>query len=227
MSRKKREADDDEGDELPWNEEQWEEFMKKSDARSAKYGELFETFMDHPDRDAIIDHEMGWDQPIEGEDDDDETGFDAAEMLENAEPMDEKEWREIRRKDEAALRAIPAYTRGFQFGLKVNRLLKKLMKETDGEDEDGIEAVSNGFLIAAKIAGAHGMGYDDDVLCGNIVNCKRSLAAANECLAALERLKERKVLPAPKLDAAIKEAREIRGLVEQHIAELRSRVWWQ
>src|SRR5262245_20106133 len=217
----------DEGDELPWNEEQWEAFMKKSDARSAKYGELFETFIDHPDRDAIIEHEMGWDRPIEGEGEEEDTGFDGAEILEDAEPMDEEEWKEIRDKDEAALRPIPAYTRGFEFGLKVHRLLKKLMKETDGEDEDGIEAVSNGFLIAAKIAGAPGMGYADDMVCGNIVNCKRSLAAANEWLAALERLKERKVVPPTKLEAVLAEAREVRGLVEQHIAELRGRAWWQ
>jgi len=30
------------------------------------------------------------------------------------------------------------------------------------------------FTIAAKLAGGHGMGYEDDVLCGNIVCCKRS-----------------------------------------------------
>src|SRR5262245_14062320 len=49
-------------DDRPWTEAQWEAFMKRADARSAKFGELLETFQDHPNRDAIIDHEMGWDR---------------------------------------------------------------------------------------------------------------------------------------------------------------------
>ena len=56
----------DEDEELPWNEEQWEEFMKRSDVRSARFGELFETLIDHPDRDEIIDKEMTFDERIRG-----------------------------------------------------------------------------------------------------------------------------------------------------------------
>jgi hypothetical protein len=214
--------------ERPWNEEQWEEFMKKSDARSAKFGELLETFMDHPDRDAIIDREMGWDQPVERE-----PGFDPEAILEEAAEIDEDEWQEIQREEEAGLEAIPAYTRGFAFAdrlfktLRDNKLFLTDEAEDKEPDEDVVEAISNSRIVAAKIAGGHGMGYEDDVLCGNIVNCKRSLAAADECVAALERMRERKLLPADKLDKLIDESKEIRGLVEQHIAELRSRVWWQ
>src|SRR5438874_11330204 len=54
-------------DDRPWTEAQWEALMKRSDVRSAKFGELLETFMDHPDRDAIIDREMGWDRPVNEE----------------------------------------------------------------------------------------------------------------------------------------------------------------
>lgn len=49
-------------EERPWNEALWEEFMKRSDARSTRYGELFENLIDHPDRDEIIHKEIGWDQ---------------------------------------------------------------------------------------------------------------------------------------------------------------------
>ena len=58
--------------ELPWTEAQWEAFMRRSDVRSAKFGELLETLHDDPDRHAKIDHEMGWDKPIEGETEEDE-----------------------------------------------------------------------------------------------------------------------------------------------------------
>ena len=42
------------------DEFEWELFMKESDAKSEKYGELLEKYVDHPDRDKIINEQMGW-----------------------------------------------------------------------------------------------------------------------------------------------------------------------
>jgi hypothetical protein len=226
--------------EQPWTEAQWEKFLKESEVRSAKFGELLETLMDHPDRDAIIDREMGWDrdddqspamewieEALESqEDDDDDETFvmDAADELdqddeddENSEPWEDNE-----------LKKLPYYTRAFDFGLHVHDQLKPfLTPDEEDQDEDFIDALANGFNIAAKLAGAHGMGYEDDMICGNIVCCKRSLEAADECLRALTSLRERGLMPAKAADPLLKEGEEVRGLVEQHISDLRSRVWWQ
>ncbi len=43
-----------------WNEFDYEKFMKESDARTDKYMELVDKYQDHPDADAIIAKEMGW-----------------------------------------------------------------------------------------------------------------------------------------------------------------------
>src|SRR5436190_1708166 len=43
-----------------WDEFDYEKFMRESDARTDKYAELLEKYMDHPDRDKIIAQEMGW-----------------------------------------------------------------------------------------------------------------------------------------------------------------------
>ena len=51
---------DFEPDDLPWTEEHWERFMQRSDARSARFGDLLETLRNHPDRDEIVAREMGW-----------------------------------------------------------------------------------------------------------------------------------------------------------------------
>jgi hypothetical protein len=232
--------------EQPWNEEQWEKFFKESDVRSAKFGELLETFHDHPDRDAIIDREMGWDRDDDGEPfewdeqgpdfDDEEDDDDEAETFstnsddenpfgtdaDDDEDDDSDIW------EDRDLKRTPYYTKAFQFGLNVHDQLKPYLVEDDeNQDEDFIDALANGFTIAAKLAGAHGMGTDDDVLCGNIVCCKRSLEAASECLRALSSLRERGLLPGEIADPLVTEGAEVRGLVEQHIAELRSKVWWQ
>jgi hypothetical protein len=58
-------ADGDDGasepaDEAPMDEFAWEKFLKESDRRGEKYGELMEKYKDHPDRERLIAREMGW-----------------------------------------------------------------------------------------------------------------------------------------------------------------------
>jgi hypothetical protein len=48
------------GSEEKWDEFRYEELLRESDARGEKYGRLLEKYLDHPDRDRIIAHEMGW-----------------------------------------------------------------------------------------------------------------------------------------------------------------------
>ena len=51
---------DDTGETGPWTEAQWEKMMRESDLKSARFGELLETLIDHPERDKIVAREMGW-----------------------------------------------------------------------------------------------------------------------------------------------------------------------
>jgi hypothetical protein len=48
------------GTEEEWDEFRCEELLRESDTRNAKYRTLLEKYLDHPDRDRIIAHEMGW-----------------------------------------------------------------------------------------------------------------------------------------------------------------------
>jgi hypothetical protein len=122
--------------------------------------------------------------------------------------------------------SIPAYTAGCAWSFNVHQALVGLFPADDEEpDEDLLEA-SAASLVAAKLAGGHGMGYADDVLCGNIVCCKRALAAADEALAGLAALRARQLGDAARLDAVLAEGRQVRQLVDAWISELRSRVWW-
>jgi hypothetical protein len=50
-------ADDTEEE---WDEFRCEELLRESDARGDKYRRLLEKYLDHPDRDRIVAHEMGW-----------------------------------------------------------------------------------------------------------------------------------------------------------------------
>lgn len=48
------------GTEEEWDEFRCEELLRESDALGDKYRRLLEKYLDHPDRDRIIAHEMGW-----------------------------------------------------------------------------------------------------------------------------------------------------------------------
>jgi hypothetical protein len=70
------------------------------------------------------------------------------------------------------------------------------------------------------------MGYDDDVLCGNIVNNRIALDAVKRSQQAWAELQELQIVPPEMAEPLVAEMREVERLLEERIAELRSRVWW-
>jgi len=220
--------EDDPAHDRPWTEDEWEQLFRRSDVRSARYGELLETLRDHPDRDEIIAREMGWtrglsDESSETPDLDAPVDIDAMDL--------DPELEETTRRDEEMLDAIPAYSHGQDWGLRVHRALQpyfELDPTVELEPDDPlVVAFSDSLVVSAKIAGGHGIGYDEDSLCGNIVCCKRAWEAAERAVHALEELVESGQVPAAVIRPLLDDGRQVRALVQQHIAELRSRVWWQ
>ena len=235
----------------PWNEEEWEAFLKDCDLRSARFGEILETVMDHPDRDQLIDRHMGWDELDEGadeNDDDFEPGFDPGAIMEEAlaeveAEKAEREWLGKSDEDDDPFseeendeKLIPAYKLANEVGLRVHEALRSFMEarvpedvenwDRDEVDERMGEASIGCMIAAAKIAGGHAMGYEERVLCGNIANVKRGLAGAEGAEAALLWLRDQGVLPAELVDALLPDVRAVQQAVRERIEELRKGVWW-
>jgi hypothetical protein len=125
------------------------------------------------------------------------------------------------------VKEIEAYRKSMIAAERIHDALKtELEKPADSGDEEIGEAFINAHIACAKIAGGHGMGYDDDVLCGNIVCNKIALAANKRCEEALLALRQRKTVPADVIDPLLPDLLEARASIEQRIAELRSKVWW-
>lgn len=243
MGRKEDES------ELPWTEEQWDQFMRKADLRSARYTELLETLIDEPDRDEIIDHEMGWDRKRDNVDTEWIEALEeaAAEAVEGGEELTDADARKHdpgellpesalgSHKDgdyfdesDGQLHRIPAYHLAMALSKRIDAALKPMMS---GSSDEPHEEVSQAFIqikiAAAKIAGGHGMGYHEDVLGGNVVNCKRALDAAGECATALKALIKLELLPEDAAATLLAELAAVQQAIESRIAELRSRMWWQ
>ena len=213
--------------------------MKQSDLRSARYGELLETLIDDPQRDVKIAHEMGWDieddEPAEGD-------FNATEFMNQiaAEVEAENEAKreagidpaeEWDREREAEEKAIPAYMHVNRIGDRLIELYKPYHQDdAPKQSEEDEELLGQGFIsiqiAGAKIIGGHGMGYEDEVICGNIVNCKRALEAAEQGVEAWNNLRGKKFFTPEAVEEMIVGHEEAVRLINERIAELRKKVWW-
>jgi len=219
-----------------WDEDDWEQFMRKADVRSARYQELFETLLDHPSRDEIIAREMGWGNIFEECEADAETCDDCGERASCrihemsrvcATMQRAASCSEVTDRQFEEVKQIPAYRKGHEFCLRLHNYVNKHYEVEDEPDEDLMMALSTAHLIPAKIAAGHGMGYGRDCLCGNIASCKRALRRTDSCIDALRGMRARKLLSEAHLARFIKQAESIREEVAGWIEDLRSRVWWK
>jgi hypothetical protein len=130
------------------------------------------------------------------------------------------------------LRALPAYSAGRQWGLRVCKALQNVgggAAELGEAELDEIvsRAIEGCLSVAAKIAAGHALGDEDQALCGNIVCCRRAAAFAQQGIEALEELAQRGCVLGDAIQPLVEEGHRVRLLVEQQIGELRSRVWWE
>jgi hypothetical protein len=166
-----------------WDEYVWERFLQEQDRNAEKYFELLERFMDHPDRDAIIAAEMGWDilaSACDGQEEVENFLHNASEML-----IDPDEEIETGIEDEDGFALTPAY----EETLRLHRWVDTLL-ENDASLRGNPEALrfaTRSAVCGAKLAAAL-CGHDSSEIGMTIAYLKRSLKAANDSLESLGRL---------------------------------------
>jgi hypothetical protein len=223
----KRLSDQQREDDRPWDEARWRGFLRESDLRAARYAELFETLVDDPRRDEKIAHEMGWSNGSAK--DERGPGFagdadvsDGESICDEIDPNDPDLLAEVEA-DRRALNAIPSY----RWGRTLASLVIKTLTPYNHVDDDRIaSACEHALTPSAKIAAGHGIGYDDDAICGNIVCNTIALASAQKAYTEFAELKADGVLPSPEVDKILKRLADLAVAIESRIAELRSRVTW-
>ncbi|HZV36945.1 MAG TPA: hypothetical protein VFB72_20380 [Verrucomicrobiae bacterium] len=98
-----------------------------------------------------------------------------------------------------------------------------VMRMEDIPDDSEVLYLSAG-KVGANLAGGHGIGYDDDAICGNIVKCKWALADCEFCREMLGHLHDR--TGDARYDELRRDAQELSTAIRDRIARLRKRVWW-
>lgn len=216
------------GAEKEWDEFRYEEFLRESDARGEKYRRLLEKYINHPDRDRIVAHEMGWtwleealDQRAEGGDetaDAEDPFFVEAELPEPDPSREGFDW--VR--DEEGEIAHPIKKRATNL---VYTFLDELRAAGNPqENHPGLaDFVSHTMILSAKLAGALGSVARD---CApesgfTIASLKRALEVLHQALAAAGSLGPDTPFPAARLAYFRNELFAIREQVIALIATLR------
>ena len=222
-----------------WDEFDYEKFMRECDARTDKYAELMDKYMDHPDRERLIAKEMGWtwlEEALDSKDQEanapgDSLAFSQTEEGESKEFAPEAE--AFGSLDDApSLEPDPA-TQGVDWVRKEDgyichplalRALEGSVALWDKFEELGLDKSQDDDLCRAKLAGAlDGLAYGRQLSEGAfIVAClKRALSHLHTAQSALENVTARNLLPREVLASTRAEFFAIREEILRLMTEFR------
>lgn len=174
-------------DGTPKDEFEWELFLRASDRRTTKLGELMEKYHDHPDRDRVIAREMGW--TVIEEMLDAEAEFGVEEEPDNPDDAGFEESEPVKMDEDPIRHPLVARL--------INRSATLMELAGERRDNDLEEMVGSFIAVGPKIAGALGIVRPgrklDNEFNGLVVaKLKRAIGELSRAINAASRLKERK-----------------------------------
>jgi hypothetical protein len=218
--------------EEPWDEHDYEKFLKESDARTDKYMELLEKYGDSDEAEARIAKEMGWDRELTPEEAEEESrrieemnaACEAAMNEPEPEPDPAREGIDWIRTESGDLRH-PLQHRCFESAMKYWHQV-----DDRGLDKAGDKDLDN-FIFEFQTTGAKLAGALDPLARGEafpeasftVAYLKRALDHLHKSQAGLEGVATKKLLPENTVTEARKELFEIREGILRLMDELRGR----
>ncbi len=218
--------------EEPWDEHDYEKFLKECDARTDKYGELLDKYGDSDEAEAQIAKEMGWDRELTEAEAEvekqriEEINAACEEALNEPEPEPDphREGIDWMRTAAGDLRH-PLQHRCSESAFKFRRQAGKLGLG-DSDDRDLEQFLFEFQTTGAKLAGAlnstaRGQGFLDPAF--TVAYLKRALDHLHKSQAGLEAVAPKKLLPEPMLTEARKELFDLREGILRLMDQLRGR----
>jgi hypothetical protein len=228
-----------------WDEFDYEKFLRESDARNDKYGELLDKYMDHPDRERIIAKEMGWTwleealdegaldeektedseghfNPQENEAGSEGESFENPDEVPDLEPDPTTEGVDWVR-DKHGHTSHPLAMRAHEGAIALWRKCDELdLSNTDDEDLGNL--ISEYQITSAKLAGAlNSLAYGRNLTEGAFIVAylKRALGHLHAAQAALEKIAPKKMLPDETIATVRKELFALREDILKLMREFR------
>ena len=210
-----------------WTEAQWEQFMLENERLMDRYEKVWR---DNPWKDwkdpLDLYYKVHYDLDASAQEDEGEAGQPDVNA-ESHDPEEEGDAPSLVPVDSARddFRQIPAYPLAFAFAHGALDYMKRFEHEQRGQNRLREQFCLHALRIAADIAGGHGMGYEEDSLCGNIVKNRWAMGHAQEAERLLKMLIERNGSD-PASETLLAQLPPIIQALEERVAELRAKVWW-
>ena len=158
--------------ERAWDEYDWERFLQQQDSKTERYMELFEKYIDDPNRDQIIAQEMGWthllDQPTEE--------VEEIEFEPDFEVEDEAE-----EETQELFESHPLYQSGFSLTVWIDQLFDEV--PSVASSPLGVKLASHVAVASAKLAAALS-DHETEEIGMTIAYLKRALRAISTAVEA-------------------------------------------
>ena len=158
--------------ERAWDEYDWERFLQQQDSKTERYMELFEKYIDDPNRDQIIAQEMGWthllDQPA---DEIEEIEFEPDFEVEEE---GEEETQEV-------FESHPLYQNAFSLTVWIDQLFDEV--PSVASSPLGVKLASHVAVASAKLAAALS-DHETEEIGMTIAYLKRALRAISTAVEA-------------------------------------------
>jgi len=219
----------------PWDEHEWEDFLRENDRRVDRFMALLAAFMNRyppPPEEASPEEEAAWNAHLaayirrrtgyEGSVDDLPVWEQEADDAE-PEDVEGEGWKTglTAFPEQQPVEELPVYQSARALATTVLCWSEPI--PADAKDGDFVQFCSNALQIAAKVSGGHAVGYERDMLGGNIAYVKRGLIAANEALDALRTLREAPYMREKDYLRLYEATFEVRNAVALHVLRLRER----
>ena len=218
-----------------WDEERWEAFLEENDRRVEHYMLILFRFMSEnppPGADSDADRQ-GWERELREyllsnglspdealpralsgtwNDDEDEQAEDIEQPILQAEPSDDAL---------GDVNRIPVY-------LNAQRIASRALKWSNRlpgrvKDSTLVQFCSHVVQIPSNLAKGHGIGYEMEMLGGNIACAKRALASANAALDLLLEMKSASYMERDLYRSFYEDCYEVRNQIGIYVQELRGR----
>jgi len=158
--------------ERAWDEYDWERFLQQQDSKTERYMELFEKYIDDPNRDQIIAQEMGWthllDQPTEE--------VEEIEFEPDFEVEDETE-----EETQELFESHPLYQNAFSLTVWIDQLFDEV--PSVASSPLGVKLASHVAVASAKLAAALS-DHETEEIGMTIAYLKRALRAISTAVEA-------------------------------------------
>jgi hypothetical protein len=158
--------------ERAWDEYDWERFLQQQDSKTERYMELFEKYIDDPNRDQIIAQEMGWthllDQPTEE--------VEEIEFEPDFEVEDEPE-----EETQELFESHPLYQSAFSLTVWIDQLFDEV--PSVASSPLGVKLASHVAVASAKLAAALS-DHETEEIGMTIAYLKRALRAISTAVEA-------------------------------------------